>query len=235
MNDKLQPLTIPRLRQQESSPAEAKPLVNFPVLGSQEELKKHVEDRAAELERMMVQLQDKAAMAEREAYNKAYKLGEQAGLELGKKKAEKILQQMIELKQKVEDDISGLSDVLEQNVLGLARVAVLKILGELDANTNQLLPLMIRRAIQECELINPRGKLRIALNINDLEKVRAILGQDYPELDHLIDADLPQGEARIYSDDGVTVVALKAVLNECFANIESALGQFDQVIDQQQR
>ncbi|MFQ5356743.1 MAG: FliH/SctL family protein [Mariprofundaceae bacterium] len=177
-----------------------------------------MENRAVELERMMVELQDKAAVAEREAYNKAYQMGEKAGLELGKRRAENIIADLQKLVDAFHGHVDDMYRSLDRQVIMLANAVTKKVVGT-SIRDEGVMESLITRAIEETEF--DLSSSRLALNPEDIERIRSMLQDKEMPLECAADSGIVQGTARLQSHDGMVSIDAEKSIDHCFDFIRS--------------
>jgi len=188
----------------------------LPLLGENSELR--VENRAGELERMMTELQDKAAVAEREAYNKAYQMGEKAGLELGKRRAEKILSELQELVEMFRANVNETCQQVDQQVISLANMVSRKLLGSSIREGGEM-EALVRRAIEASEF--KLAESRLVLHPEDVERIRLMLQEESIPLECTTDSTIEPGSARLHSQDGMVLIDINRAIEQCFDHIRT--------------
>ncbi len=216
--DKLEPLQL-RRTSAEQRPACHQALV-LPFLDEDGEAR--MENRAAELERMMMELQDKAAVAEREAYNKAYQMGEKAGLELGKRRAENILAELQQLLDMFHGHVKEVYQQLDQQVIALANMVSKKLMGS-SIRDEGMMEALIRRAIEASEF--DLAESRLVLHPEDIERIRLMLQEEEIPLICATDSAIQPGTARLHSHDGMVLIDVSRAIDQCFDFIRTKVAE----------
>jgi len=206
--DKLEPLQLRRTSVER--PPRHQTLV-LPFLD--EDGAARMENRAAELERMMMELQDKAAVAEREAYNKAYQMGEKAGLELGKRRAEYILAELQQLLDTFHVHVKEVYQQLDQQVITLANMVSKKVMGS-SIRDDGMMEALVRRAIEASEF--DLAESRLVLHPEDIERIRLMFQEEEIPLVCATDSAIQPGTARLHSHDGMVLIDISRAIDQCF-------------------
>ena len=87
--------------------------------------------RMDQLEKMLQDAQGRAEVVEREAYDKAYAAGEKAGLALGEKRAEQIVEAMEECLKRAENEAALMRQSCVDAVVDISQLVVEQLVGEL--------------------------------------------------------------------------------------------------------
>jgi len=139
------------------------------------------EERMKQMERMLKEAQGRAETVEREAYDKAYLAGEKAGMQLGKRRAEQLLEEVEESLQHAEAEIATIRGVYADALFDLSRHVCEQIIGDAIEKSPELLMQAVERAARQL----PDSKdLRIAVAPELLDSFQRLLGES-PLLQHL--------------------------------------------------
>jgi len=121
-------------------------------------------NRMQQLESMLKEVQGRAEIVEKEAYEKAYLAGEKAGLALGRKRGEQILESLQDTLQEAEANITNIQQGFAEAAIDVAKHIATSIVGDLiSKDISRLLDIAQQAAAQ---LPDPKG-LHIAVSPDD--------------------------------------------------------------------
>jgi flagellar biosynthesis/type III secretory pathway protein FliH len=126
------------------------------------------EKRLKELEKMLGEAQSRAAIVEQEAYDKAYAAGEQAGLTLGEKRAEQIVDTMVKVAAAAEKELGHLQHQSIEVITTLTEHMVKKIVGSDENNFQQIIEQAIHVSLSQLEMTGQQSVV-LAVHPHDLE------------------------------------------------------------------
>jgi len=156
------------------------------------------ENRMQQLERMLQEAQGRAEIIEKEAYDNAYLAGEKAGMALGKKRGEQILESLQTSLQSVEQDIATLHRSFAEAAMDVAEHMARQIIGDtISKHPSQLLDIARQAALQ---LPNTTG-LRIAVATDDHASFQRMLDETESSMILRADPGIQPGTCRIISSD----------------------------------
>jgi len=212
---KLQPLSPPGVdapRHRYSSP--------FGELGPGKKPLAEKTDRMQELEKMLVEVQDKAAEEEQKAYAKAYENGEKAGLSLGEKRAEQILETLQMLSDQAALQLRRLQNDSASLIIEIAEDIAKKIVGE----TLQSHPEIIRVIINEAMARLPSADMSsIAVHPDDFELFQKLLGDIKQDALLTCDRSISPGCCRIICREQDILISPNAAIEICMALLHTKL------------
>jgi len=125
------------------------------------------QQRMSELEKMLSEAQSRAAIVEQEAYDKAYAAGEKAGLALGEKRAEQILETMNQVVIQAEEELQHLQQQSATVVVELSQAIVKHVLGEHEGGIYKVLEKTIHQVFTQFHL-ETHDHLVLAIHPKDL-------------------------------------------------------------------
>jgi len=153
-------------------------------------------DRMKQLETMLQEAQGRAEIIEKEAYDKAYLAGEKAGMALGKKRAEQLLESIQETLIDTEKSIEEMKQGFAEAAVDVAQQIAEHILGQaLEHDTSKLWD-VAQLAI--AQLPDTSG-LRIAVSEEDFATFKRLLDESESLLTLSSDSSQPPATCRIIS------------------------------------
>ncbi|OIO67416.1 MAG: flagellar assembly protein [Zetaproteobacteria bacterium CG1_02_53_45] len=179
--------------------------------------------RMKQLEVMLQEAQGRAEIVEKEAYDKAYLAGEKAGMALGKKRAEQILESLEVSLQDVEGSLTSIEQAFAEAAMDIARHIAEKIIGSaIEQDQAKLLQIALHAAAQ----LPDTSALRIAVSSDDYASFKRLLDESESIAILTADDSTASGSCRIVSEqqdiliDPIAAVAIymeqltPAMLNE---------------------
>lgn len=151
--------------------------------------------RMDQLEKMLKDAQGRAEVVEREAYDKAYVAGEKAGLALGEKRAEQIIEAMEGCLKRAENEAAAMRQSCVDAVVDISQLIVEQLIGELLEQHQETLFKAAKRAAEQLPEVTD---LRVAVNPDDMETFERLMQEERPEW-------------RLYADSAVTAGACRLV------------------------
>lgn len=152
----------------------------------------------AQMERMLQEAQGRAESVEREAYDKAYAAGEKAGLALGEKRAEQILEAMQRSLKQAQSECLKMRQSCVDAVVDIAQSITEQLVGRLVDEDRQALLNAAKRA---ADLLPRTGELRLAVHPDDRASFERLLGEEEMNWRLHTDAHVEPGTCRIVSKD----------------------------------
>jgi len=177
-------------------------------------------DRMRQLEDMLNEAQGRAEMLERDTYDKAYQAGEQAGMDLGRKRAEQMLKTMQSLLKQCENNARQLQEKSDQVILDIAESVIRHIIDSMLETQPELLKQMVEQA---ASLLPQHKTLNLAVSIQDIGLFERLLGDTPSQL--TADDSIEPGTCRIMASDHDTLVDPQAAITECMQHIRAKLLQ----------
>jgi len=177
-------------------------------------------DRMRELENMLNEAQNHAQNIEREAYDKAYAAGEQAGMDLGSKRAEQINNNISELLVQCEKSSKRLHERMDEVVVDIADAVIRHIVDTMIDEHPDYIKQMISQATR---YLPEHQTLSLAVSVPDMAMFERILGDTPNKL--LADDNISPGTCRIMASDHDILIDPQAAISECMHHIRTRLLQ----------
>jgi len=187
-------------------------------LGSPHKEKNTTSDRMQELEQMLNEAQGRSELLEREAYDKAYEAGEKTGMELGRKRAEQIVDAMAAHLKQCERSSRRLHEKMDEVILDIAESVVRQIVDNMLEEHPEYLKHMIGQATR---FIPKQESFKLAVSIQDMAMFEGMLGDTPNEM--LADDNIKPGTCRIMASDHDVLIDPEAAINECMQHIRGKL------------
>lgn len=177
-------------------------------------------DRVSELEQMLAEAQDRMAVLEREAYDKAYAAGEKAGMELGRKRAEQILERMETVLTEAGSQLEGMYRGVSESVIDVAGFLAEWLVGDMvEADHTRLLSMAERVS----HAMPSSSELGLAVHPDDLGKFEKILGEAGHAWSLLADAKLAPGTTRLFTKDQDILLDPKEAIADAMDHLKEKL------------
>jgi len=155
-----------------------------------------VENRMQQLEQMLQEAQGRAEIVEKEAYDKAYLAGEKAGMALGRKRGEQILEALQTSLKGAESDIAAIRVSFADAAMDVARHIAEQIIGRSLAQSDDTLFEIARKAAAQ---LPDTSNLHIAVSASDYTSFKRMLDDDISTMALSSDASVIPGTCRIIS------------------------------------
>lgn len=152
--------------------------------------------RMDQLEKMLKDVQGRAEVVEREAYDKAYVAGEKAGLALGEKRAEQIIEAMEACLKRAENEAVAMRQSCVDAVVDISQLIVEQLVGELLEQHKEMLFKAAKRAAEQLPEVTD---LRVAVNPDDMEMFERLMQEERPEWHLHADSAVTTGTCRLVS------------------------------------
>jgi len=178
--------------------------------------------RMRQLEKMLNEAQGRSEELERETYDKAYNAGEQAGLDLGRKRAEQILKTMQSLLKQCETHAHQFQEQANQVVLDVAESIVRHMVDSMLEEHPEYLQQMIEQVVSR---LPKHETLQLAVSVQDIGMFERLMGEIPTSLTS--DDSIAPGTCRIMANDHDTLIDPQAAISECMHHIRSKLLQRD--------
>jgi flagellar biosynthesis/type III secretory pathway protein FliH len=135
-------------------------------------------------------------MVEREAYDKAYAAGEKAGLALGEKRAEQIIEAMENCLKQAEYEASRMRQSCVDAVVDIAQLVVEQLMGEILEQQKDALFKAAKRAAGQ---LPDATTLKLAVHPDDMQSFERLLQEERPDWRLYVDPAIAQGTCRLVS------------------------------------
>ncbi|MDX8404788.1 MAG: FliH/SctL family protein [Mariprofundus sp.] len=178
------------------------------------------DNRMQQLEKMLQEAQGRAEQVEKEAYEKAYLAGEKAGMALGKKRGEQILDALQQSLQDAELHITTLQQSFAEAAVDVATHIAEQIVGEtLRQDSSSLMDIANQAAAQ----LPDSSNLRIAVANDDYTTFKRMLDDDAATMRLCADATVAHGTCRIISATQDILIDPVAAVRRYMSQIEPLL------------
>jgi len=184
----------------------------------------HGVNRMQQLEAMLQEAQGRAEIIEKEAYDKAYLAGEKAGMALGKKRGEQILEAMQDSLQGVENELDVIRRSFAEAAMEVAEFIAGQIVGDAAGSDHSRLWDIAKQAATR--LPDTNG-LRIAVSPDDYALFKRLLEAESSMLVLCIDAGIDSGACRIISSQQDMLIDPVAAVQSCLEQLRPTLLQKD--------
>ncbi|TLS68953.1 flagellar assembly protein [Mariprofundus erugo] len=178
------------------------------------------ENRMQQLERMLHEMQGRAETVEKEAYDKAYLAGEKAGMALGKKRGEQILEALENSLKDVEYDIAAIRNVFAEAALEVAGHIAEHIVGQTITTDKARLLEITRKAAAQ---LPDTTDLRIAVAPDDYTLFKRMLDDDGATMVLSAEPSVNPGTCRLISANQDMLIDPVAAVSSCLAQLQPAL------------
>ncbi len=183
-------------------------------------------DRLRLLEERLAKHQERATQIEQEAHEEAYAAGEKAGLELGGRRAEQILDRM----RNILDDSGEQLDEIREHAYGaivdISGAIAEWLVGEITGDDRVRLLQMARKAADE---FPETEHLKIALHPDDLAHIKKLPADSGDATPLVSDASMAPGSVRIFSRSRDTLFDPRACINDFIKRFKDEL-QVNEII-----
>ncbi|MDX8383896.1 MAG: FliH/SctL family protein [Ghiorsea sp.] len=181
------------------------------------------EMRMKELENMLNEAQSRTAVVEQEAYDKAYAAGEKAGLALGEKRAEQMLEALENIVVQAEKQLQQLQHDSGHAVLDIAQAITEHVIGEFGDEVESALSKAASQAVEQfsAEHTDLTG-LVLAVHPNDLD-VMTRMCSVHPEWRIRADKSIASGTCRLLSAHQDAFVDPKQAIEKAVLHIQGQL------------
>ena len=152
--------------------------------------------RLQQMEAMLKEAQGRAELAEREAYDKAYAAGEKAGMALGKKRAEQILQSMEGLLCAAEKQLVDMNRAYAEVAIDLSQSLTEVLIGKALREQQDAL---FNAAMKAAEQLPELSSLQWHVHPDDEENIARLLEQSSASGRIRVDGSVRPGTCRLVS------------------------------------
>jgi len=173
-----------------------------------------------QMEQMLREAQGRAESVEREAYDKAYAAGEKAGLALGQKRAEQILESMEHALRQAETESAHMRRSCVDAVVEIAQVIVERLMGEVIAEQKEAL---FHAATRASEQLPDISGLKLAVHPDDYQTFERLIKEEHPDWRLYMDGNVAQGTCRLMSKHQDALIDPVRAVTESMQQIRIAL------------
>ncbi|MBL4775051.1 MAG: flagellar assembly protein [Mariprofundus sp.] len=154
-------------------------------------------NRMQQLEGMLKEVQGRAEIIEKEAYDKAYLAGEKSGIVLGRKRGEQILEALQETLQETETSLAHIQQSFAEAALDVAKHIAESIVGDIiDSDPARLLKIAQQAAAQ----LPDSSGLRIAVSADDFSSFKRLFEKESSLINLHRDSSVANGTCRVISN-----------------------------------
>jgi len=176
--------------------------------------------RMKQLETMLQEVQGRAEIVEKEAYDKAYLAGEKAGMALGKKRAEQILVMLENSLHGVEAEMEAILQSFGQAAMDVAGFVARQVVADAIVSDKSRLWKLAKQAVDQ---LPAATELTIAVSPDDFSTFSRLL-EDSDSLSVLCsDAATQSGTCRIISSQQDILIDPVAAVADCLDQLRPAL------------
>jgi len=177
-------------------------------------------DRMIELEQMLSKVQDQTAEEEKNAYAKAYENGENAGIAIGQKRGEQILEALQTLSDEAVSRLNQLQARHAELILEIAEIVARRIVGEsLDHHPEQI-SLMLKEAMDRLPAMSAPC---IAIPPDNMELFQKVLADIKLEKTFISDRTLSSECCRIICEEQDILIDPNAAIDRCISDLRAKL------------
>ncbi len=174
--------------------------------------------RLTELEDMLNEAQSRAAIVEQEAYDKAYAAGEKAGLALGEKRAEQILETMGKVLSEAERELHRLQYKSVDVVMELTEAVTKEVVGQSPEDVQNILAFGVTQAIEQLD-VSEEDKLVLSVHPHDLDMFKRI--HPLPvKISSDSDGKVEQGSCRLLTKHHDILIDPKGMIDKALLHIK---------------
>ncbi|MDX8403916.1 MAG: FliH/SctL family protein [Mariprofundaceae bacterium] len=176
--------------------------------------------RMDHLEKMLQEAQGRTETVEREAYDKAYGAGEKAGLALGEKRAEQVIEAMEVCLKQVESEASRMRQSCVDAVVDIAQLVVEQLMGEILEQQKETLFKAAKRAAEQLPEVS---QLKLAVHPDDIQSFERLLQEERPDWRLYADPTITQGTCRLVSKQQDALIDPARAIADSIQHIRVAL------------
>jgi len=176
--------------------------------------------RMKQLEEMLQEVQGRAEIVEKEAYDSAYLAGEKAGMALGKKRAEQILESVQETLQDANASLASIQYAFSDAAMDIARHIAEQIVGNaIEQEPGRLLNIAEQAAAQ----LPDTTDLKVAVSADDFASFKRLLDESESLAVLTADSSIPSGTCRIVSSQQDILIDPVAAVSAYLDQLQSAM------------
>jgi len=220
---KLAPISFPEDKHATATPSSGFPYAAIgggPQQSGREAM--HGINRMQQLEAMLHEAQGRAEIIEKEAYDKAYLAGEKAGMTLGKKRGEQLLNSLQESLQHATDELAAIRQSFAEAAMDVAGFIAAQIVADaLDGDRSRLWAI----AKQAASCLPDVNGLHIAVSPDDYEQFKRLLEAESSMAVLSSDAGIASGSCRVISSQQDMLIDPVGAVQNCLEQLRPALMQ----------
>ncbi len=200
MDDRFRPLAFPLA--DDAAPAAASPFPPLAPAGAESGAPAAEQDRMRQLEAMLQEMQGRAEIIEKEAWDKAYAAGEKAGMELGRRRAEQMLAEIEALREALAGEAARLRERAAEAIVDLAEGLARAAIGHAPADAAWMAEL----ARQAAMTLAPETELTLFAPPDALEALQSLLDDAAPIRRIEADPALARGQCRLEGEERAALI-----------------------------
>ncbi|ATX78582.1 Flagellar biosynthesis/type III secretory pathway protein FliH [Mariprofundus aestuarium] len=221
-NNSLDPLALKQVsRKEEKSPF---PYKDFSPSKPQEIIERapeiSAESRIKQLEAMLTEKHSFDANLERESYDKAYLSGEKAGLALGQKRAEQILEKMQQLQEQTQQQLDEIRNTMSEAVIDIGGMLAEWLVGEITADDRARLLTIAKKAARS---FPETDRMVLVVHQDDFSQFERLLTDSDFKIHLLTDNSVKPGCMRVASEAQDILIDPRAPIAEAVAQLKQEL------------
>ncbi len=216
----LTPLSFPQC---ESDPADDRGAFPFAAAGSSGAVhapESSGANRMQQLEAMLAEVQGRAEIVEKEAYDKAYLAGEKAGMALGRKRAEQTLEELNQSLGSAEDSLQAMQASFAEAAMDVAGYIARALVGDVLEQEPAKLWAIAREAAGQ---LPDTDGLRIAVSPDDYASFKRLMADEGSMLPLASDPAVADGTCRILSSQQDILVDPVAAVDDYLQQLRPRL------------
>ena len=186
-----------------------------------------VTSRLVQLEEMLAEKHSFDANLERESYDKAYLSGEKAGLDLGQKRAEQILEKMQHMQEQTQQQLDEIRNTMCEAVIDISGALAEWLVGEITAEDRARLLSMAEKAARS---FPETDKMVMLVHQDDFSQFEKLLSESDFKPHLLTDNSVSPGCMRIASKVQDTLIDPNVAIAEALAKLKIDLLSGDSIV-----
>jgi len=179
-------------------------------------------NRMQQLESMLQEVQGRAEISEKEAYDKAYLAGEKAGMALGKKRGDQILETLQESLRDAENELAVMRQSFAEAAMDVAGFIAQQIVTETITADHDRLWQIARQAATRLPDV---ADLRIAVSPDDYAVFKRLLEAESSMASLSSDTNIESGTCRIISSQQDMLIDPVGAVQSCMEQLRPGLLQ----------
>jgi len=177
-------------------------------------------DRLHQLEQMLSEKKEHAARMERDAYDKAYAAGEKAGMALGRKRAEQILDHMQQALDASRSQLDEIHRAMCEAVIDISGGISEWLVGEItDGERSRLLAVAKKTALALPEM----NSMTMAVHPDDFAQFEKLLAESETHSPLTVDTHVTPGCIRIFNKTQDVLIDPRTSIAEGIAHFKAEL------------
>ena len=183
--------------------------------------------RLEQLETMLAEKHSFDANLERESYDKAYLSGEKAGLALGQKRAEQILEKMQQLQEQTQQQLDEIRNTMGEAVIDISGMLAEWLVGDITADDRARLLAMAESAARS---FPETDRMVMVVHQDDFSQFEKLLSESDFKPHLLTDSSVKPGCMRIASEVEDILIDPCVSIAEALAQLKKDLLPGDSVV-----